>query len=167
MTIIRNYYSKHDDFNRYSMANEERVREIRRIYSLHQRFFGRRVLDIACGAGIMGFVLEEKGIDYLGIDTNPDMVRLAKTYAGLNNSIAKFLLGDARSTKIEGVFDTITLVGNAVIHFDTYNMVRILTNIRQNVSKGAHFIVDYRDLVKMLYSGEWGESRTSNEKLEK
>jgi len=34
---------------------------------------------------------------------------------------------------------------------------RTLDNIEGNIREGSHFIVDYRDVVGMMYRGEWGK----------
>jgi len=158
-------YRKHDNFRRYSIADHKRVNDLNRLYMANKKFFGRRVLDLACGAGVLGFVLSKHGHDYLGIDKNPDMIKLATIVIEESNSEKiRFTLGDIRRSRIRGKFDTVTLLGNAVIHFDTSDLLLILKNVSRNLVSGrSHFIVDYRDLVSMLYTGDWNPRETYNE----
>jgi SAM-dependent methyltransferase len=156
---VKSYYRRHDDYKRYLVANEKRVRELSRLYSENRKFFGKRVLDLACGAGVLGLVLGKHGHEYLGLDKNPDMIDEAEKIT--TNSI-NFQLGDARSSRVKGKFDTVTLLGNALIHFDTSEFLAILGNISDNLERGGFFLVDYRDIVSMLYSGAWNPNKTFN-----
>ncbi len=160
---VRSYYRRHDHFKRYSMDNEKRLKELSHLYSSNKRFFGRKVLDLACGAGILGFLTERDGRDYVGIDKNPDMIKEAKKAGNRKSKRTRFLLGDVRAVRIPGKFDTLTLLGNAVIHFDTLELLTILRNVSGNVHEGAHFIVEYRDVVSMLYSGEWNPRKAQEQ----
>jgi SAM-dependent methyltransferase len=152
---IQQYYRKHDDFNRYLMTHEKRVKEFSRFYSSNKPFFGKRILDIACGGGVLGFIAEKHGHEYVGIDINPDAVNAGRKYGKSVGSKVEFILGDARKEKLDGTFNTFTLLGNALCHFNTSDVVKVLANVQGNVAKGAHFLVDYRDVVKLLYRKKW------------
>jgi SAM-dependent methyltransferase len=152
---IRLYYRKHDDFNRYLMTHEKRVKELSGLYSSNKSYFGKRILDIACGGGILGFIAEKHGHEYVGIDINPDAVNAGRKYGKSVGSKVEFILGDARREKLDGTFNTVTLLGNALCHFNTSDVVKVLANIRSNLVEGAYFIVDYRDVVKLLYERKW------------
>jgi len=160
---VVSYYRKHDDFKRYSINNKKRVNELSKIYSENRRFFGKRVLDLACGGGVLASILRKHGHEYLGIDKNPDMIRKAEELIGSNQSEIKFLRADARIVELESYFDTVTLLGNAVIHFDTSELSLILKNVSRILKAGeSYFIVDYRDIVSMLYTGDWNPRETFN-----
>jgi len=156
-TQIRTYYRKHDGFNRYLVKNRRRVHELTELYRKNGRYFGRRVLDLACGGGILGFIIEPHGHSYVGIDINPDMINSARAYAKRSGSKDTFIEGDTRSAKVKGTFDTVTLLGNALIHFSTESLFETLKGIQSHVHKGTFFITDYRDVVSMLYSGKWSK----------
>jgi len=51
---ITAYYRKHDDFRRYTAASKERIADLSRLYRKTKRYFGRKVLDLACGGGPSG-----------------------------------------------------------------------------------------------------------------
>jgi SAM-dependent methyltransferase len=154
---IQKYYRKHDLYGRYTFGNRTRVSQIRKIFLKWNRHFGRAVLDLACGGGILGFVVEAEEHQYLGIDINPDMITSARQEAAKIGSKCTFALGDVRSSRIKGTFHTVTLLGNAVIHFTPADLQKTLGNIKENVSVGAYFLVEYRDVVRMLYTGDWGK----------
>jgi len=152
---LQQYYRQHDDFRRYLHTSEKRAKELSDLYRSNRRFFGKRVLDLACGGGILGFLVETKGHEYVGIDANPDVVKSAIGHARRAKSSNRFLLGDIRSAKISGVFDTITLLGNALTHFNIEDFVATISNLSKNVRIGSYLIVDYRDVVSMLFQRRW------------
>lgn len=126
-----------------------------RLYRNTKRFFGHKVLDLACGGGVLGFVVEPEGHRYLGIDTNHDAVGAARQYAAEIGSHNRFVLGDVRSTELQGTFDTVTLLGNALCHFNTADFVSIIGNVAGHVHSGSYFVVDYRDVVSLLFARRW------------
>jgi SAM-dependent methyltransferase len=105
--------------------------------------------------GAFGSVLEPEGHEYVGVDSNPDMIRSARDNARKTRSSNRFILGDVRSAGIEGRFDTVTLPGNALCHFDTADFLSIITNVERNVQARSCFVVDYRDVVSLLFAGKW------------
>ena len=154
-TDMKQYYRKSDHFGRYQMTNKDRVKRIKKIYLSNKKYFGKKVLDIACGGGVLGFVIEPKGHAYTGIDINPDMISSAKKYAKDINSKNNFLLGDATKKKINGKFDTITMLVNALCHINTHDFLIMLKNVSANTHKGTYFIIDYWDIVDLLFKKQW------------
>ncbi len=152
---IRAYYRRHDDYRRYLATHGGRVRGLSRLFSENKRFFGRSILDVACGGGVLGFIAEGMGRRYLGIDINQDAILGAREHAKKVGSGNRFVLGDARTVRVRGTFDTVTLLGNAPCHFDTAEFAVILDNIHRNIKCGSYFIMDYRDVVQILYQRKW------------
>lgn len=54
---------------------------------------GQRVLDVACGQGVLGRVLAEHGVSSLGVDASPALIAAANRRAG---PLERYLVGDAR-----------------------------------------------------------------------
>ncbi len=79
-TDIRKYYRTTDKYERYHPEGERR-KEIEELYNTFKKYFGKKILDIYCGGGILGFIVEKDGKGYVGVDINPDMISLAKEYA--------------------------------------------------------------------------------------
>lgn len=132
-----------------------RKKELQQLFSANRKYFGRRVLDLACGGGALGFLLEPHGHSYFGVDVNSDMIRSAEAYAAEIRSRNRFVVGDARKISVEDSFDTLTLLGNALIHFNTKELRDVLGSVRTNAAEGAYFIIDYRDVVSSLFYGTW------------
>ena len=167
-TNIQQFYRISEKFERYLISDKKRFTSLKRVYQSNKKFFGKRVLDIACGGGILGFIIEPKGHFYVGIDINPDMIGNAKKHAKEIKSKNKFILGDVKKKKISGKFDTITFVGNSLGHFNTFEFIKLLKNIKINVKKGGYFIIDYRDVVTLLFKKEWKHKmieKRGNEKI--
>lgn len=152
---IVSYYRTADRVERYLPGAVRRRRSLASIYRTERRYFGHRVLDLACGGGILGFLLEQEGHDYVGVDLNPDMIRAARSTARRLGSHCRFLRGDAASVTVPGPFDTVTLLGNALGHLRAEEYARLLSRLRICVRRGAHLIVDYRDTVAMFYRHLW------------
>jgi SAM-dependent methyltransferase len=139
------------------MGDPKRVEAFSSFYRTNRCYFGKRVLDICCGGGVLGFVLERHGHDYTGVDINPDMIRAARKTAKSNRSCCVFRLMDATRSRVPGRFDTISLNGNAVCHFGPPVFLKILRNVEGSLKRGAHFLVDYRDVIKLMAAHQWHE----------
>jgi SAM-dependent methyltransferase len=158
-TNILAYYRKHDFFSKYLTTNKRRVGQVLGLYARNKRYFGRRVLDIACGGGVLGFIVERDGRSYTGVDVNSDMLSSARTHAKKVGSRNRFIQGDVTKMRIEGKFDTICILGNALCHFSTLDFSRILQNTGACCERGAYFIVDYRDMVRLMFDKKWNEGK--------
>ncbi|MCD6576029.1 MAG: class I SAM-dependent methyltransferase [Nanoarchaeota archaeon] len=166
-TNIKKFYRISEDLERYLVSDKKRVNSLKKVYVSNKKFFGKRVLDIACGGGVLGFIIEPKGHSYTGIDINPDMIKNAKKYSKEVKSKNKFILGDATKKKITGKFDTITLLGNSLGHLTTSDFVKLLKNIEKNIHKGTYFIIDYRDVVTLLFEKKWKDKMIERKRNEK
>jgi ubiquinone/menaquinone biosynthesis C-methylase UbiE len=56
----------------------------------------RRLLEVGCGSGITSIFLEQAGCQVIGIDSDPDMVRLATSIAARQQSSTLFLVDDIK-----------------------------------------------------------------------
>lgn len=164
---IKKFYRISEDFKRYLVSDKKRFNSLKKLYQSNKKYFGKKILDIACGGGVLGFILEQKGHSYVGIDINPDMINSAKRYAREIKSKNKFIIGDVTKKKIAGKFDTITFLGNSLAHFTTFDFVDLLENIESNTHKGTYFIIDYRDVVTILFEKKWKERMIEKKRGEK
>lgn len=166
-TDVKKFYRISEGFERYLVSDKKRVNALKKLYNSNKKFFGKKVLDIACGGGVLGFIIEPKGHTYMGIDINPDMIKNAKKYAKETKSKNQFILGDITKKKIAGKFDTITFLGNSLGHFTTFDFVKLIKNIERNTPKGTHFIIDYRDVVTILFEKKWKDRMVEKKRNEK
>ncbi|MGI0155587.1 MAG: hypothetical protein ACREDE_05585, partial [Thermoplasmata archaeon] len=80
-TDVIAFYRRAENYRRYTLADSGRVRALGTLVQREERSFGRSVLDLACGGGILGFVLESPGRRYLGVDVNPEVSDVARAAA--------------------------------------------------------------------------------------
>ena len=149
------FYRTAENYLRYAPGHEGRTRELSRFYQRYRRYFGRSVLDLACGDGILGRVLERTRRTYVGVDANPDMLREARKSLSTRQSGQRFFKGDISTVRIGGRFDTVTLLGNALGHLNVEEMDELLHHRRSNVHPGSTFLLEYRDVVEMLWKRVW------------
>jgi SAM-dependent methyltransferase len=127
---LEKYYRSIDNSKRYSIEDRARTKELQRVVSAYNEYFGRKVLDIGCGGGILAHLLG-KGHEYTGIDANRDMIRLARAHAP-PGPVVRFILGDARRYRFKGEFDTIAILGNTLCHFNTKGFLDLIDNVHSN-----------------------------------
>lgn len=151
---IVKYYENLDRVDEHTADNEKRVREIKDFYKKVKKYFGESVLDLGRDGGLLGFIVENDLEKYRGVDINPDMIEAARDYAEEVGSKCEFVEADA-TEEIVGTFDTVTMIGNSLCHLTTFDFQGVLTNIEENVEQGTNFVVDYRDMVRMVYTGNW------------
>jgi 2-polyprenyl-3-methyl-5-hydroxy-6-metoxy-1,4-benzoquinol methylase len=148
-------YRTAEDYRRYTWDDADRRRALASFYKKYRRFFGRNVLDLGCGGGVLGRVVERSGRSYLGVDANPDMIREARKAATERGSSQRFLMANICRARIPGRFDTVALLGNSLAHINVQDMDELLRTRKANVHAGTTFLVDYRDLVAMFWQGTW------------
>jgi ubiquinone/menaquinone biosynthesis C-methylase UbiE len=93
-------------------SNDER-REFLKFLDIKE---GNKVLDLACGTGVITSLLQEKSkTDVIGIDISPKMIEKAKEKEK-NNSFIHYCVGDFVTYNFNEKFDYI-IVFNAYPHF--------------------------------------------------
>lgn len=75
---------------------------------------GTRVLDVACGTGVLFPDLLERGALVTGIDISAEMIKIAKTK--FRDKKIKIICGDVECMESEELFDSV-VVYNAFPHF--------------------------------------------------
>jgi SAM-dependent methyltransferase len=117
---------------------------------LHERSIVQaRVLDIACGTGILAICLAESGHIVQGIDSSPEMISIAKSKSiGMSN--LSFEVQDMARFSVNGKFDLISCT------FDSINYIlkpddlkKMLGRVASALYQGGLFIFDSN--TKVLY----------------
>ena len=66
-----------------------------RLYrDLAAQLAAKRVLDLYCGIGVISLLMAKNGAEVLGVEGNPEAIRLAKVNSKANALNVKYLLGD-------------------------------------------------------------------------
>jgi len=120
-----------DFFNQRAQAwDSEMIRSDEKIRSILDRAHvgeGSRVLDVACGTGVLiPDYLERKVASVTGIDIAPEMIRIAKgKFSG--EPTVQFICGDVETATVGEDYDAV-VVYNAFPHFpDPVRLIRTLT----------------------------------------
>lgn len=93
---------------------------------------GSRVLDVACGTGVLIPDYIRRGADVTGIDISPKMIKLAeRKYAGTG---VRFICGDIETADVGQDFDAI-VVYNAFPHFP--DPERLITHLSGLLAEGG------------------------------
>jgi 2-polyprenyl-3-methyl-5-hydroxy-6-metoxy-1,4-benzoquinol methylase len=74
-------YRSEDGYRSYSAENPKAVQRLRRAIRERRRSVGLALLDLCCGGGALAWAYERPGRSYVGMDTDPDMIREARRNA--------------------------------------------------------------------------------------
>ena len=101
-----------------------------------------RVLDIGCGGGRHSLYLQGKGLDVLGVDNSPMVIKTCK-----ERGLKKIKLMDiTQVSKKLGIFDTIVMMGNNFGLFGNRKRARwLLKRFHSMTSKDAYIIAETMD----------------------
>ena len=80
----------------------------------------KKVLDIGCGLGIFMELLQQRGVDSEGIDTDPEMVAVCR-----NKGLKANVMDCSQLSDYQEMFDGIHL-GHVIEHMDGVSMVKML-----------------------------------------
>ena len=114
-----------------NLRNEEVIAEI-----LQKGGIGRgvKVLDVACGTGVLFTDYINLGADVTAIDISPEMVNIARE----KFPEIKVLCGDASTFDFEEVFDAV-MIYNAFPHFT--NAEKLIESLAAKLRVGGRFSV--------------------------
>jgi SAM-dependent methyltransferase len=108
---------------------------------------GARVLDVACGSGVHLLRLARQGIEGVGVDIAPSLVRHCRqraAEAGLTGRV-RYLTGDMRDLTAavgEERFDAVTLLSGSFGFFDDAANQRVLEGMAARLRPGGRLLLD-------------------------
>lgn len=108
---------------------------------------GDRVLDLACGAGRHARAMAALGLEVLGIDLSPDLLRAAATAGG---GVRGYVRGDMRRVPARGPFHAVTMFFTSFGYFGTDGEnAAVLAEVGRVLSPGGRLLLDgmNRDVV--------------------
>lgn len=128
--------------------NRARTQEIlEHIESLPGMFSRRRIVDFACGGGIISAVLEHAGNSVLGIDLDDQELKFARAFAQYTNTQGRFLLGQTSNQDWEDVIGEcfpqgvdIFLFGYALHHFE--DVEQFVSRLGKFMEVGSYVVVN-------------------------
>jgi SAM-dependent methyltransferase len=122
---------------------------------------GGKVLEVACGTGLVTLQLAAQGIDIAGLDIMSTMLSQARRKAEQRGLSVRWFQGDARHFSLGEMFDFIYITGNAFQAFlNNADQRALLASVRHHLAPGGTFAFETRnprwaDLVTTVEEVEW------------
>jgi SAM-dependent methyltransferase len=114
---------------------------------------GLRVLDLACGHGLMANALAERGCQVTGLDSSPVFLERARGDAAAMAVEVEYVRGDMRKLPPwSGRFDRVINWTTAFGYFDDTTNRTVLTEIARVLGPGGRMAMDVDNLQKFLIS---------------
>ena len=110
------------------------IRKIRQAVA-HLAPGANRVIDVGCGAGYLLVDLQRRGFECLGIDFNPDLVRVANERFGVPARV-----DDVRNLAAIGARFDVALLSHVLEHVD--DPIGLLRHIRQIMNPGGFLVIE-------------------------
>lgn len=108
----------------------------------------KKVLELACGTGILSEMLQESGFEVTGFDLSAEMLDVAKRRPG--NSEAKFFKGDMRKLNLGEKFDAITCYSDSICYLkDLDEVKKTVEHAHYHLNDGGVFIFDVHSIFQM------------------
>jgi SAM-dependent methyltransferase len=102
---------------------------------------GGSILDVGCGFGRFFDIANSEGLDYLGVDSNPNTV-------AVNRASHRRVLTDAEFANYPGAFDVL-LLSHIVEHFDYAGLVSFFIRYLPRLKAGGLLVI----LTPLLHAG--------------
>ncbi|MCK5245282.1 methyltransferase domain-containing protein [Candidatus Bipolaricaulota bacterium] len=114
-----------------------------------------RILELACGTGILAIHLAQSGHIVLGIDRSPEMVSIASMKGRYVKGV-EFSVADMRNLDLEPEFDAALCMFDSLNYLTTLEEVSdALKSVSSNLRSNGVFIFDFnRPLIYSAHNGE-------------
>ena len=147
--IIAFFDSLASGWDEYNTRNEEVIAEILERSGIRE---GIKVLDVACGTGVLFPDYQKAGAEITGIDISENMVNAAKKkFPGIS-----VICGDATDYPFEEKFDVI-MIYNAFPHFDEPE--RLIANLAESLAPSGRLSIAHGISEKQLAECHSGSAR--------
>lgn len=110
----------------------------------------QRILELACGTGVLSILLADKGYDVTGLDLSTEMVKLAKERGQAANSSATFVEGDMLELSEETLFDAVTCYSDSLCYMkDEEALAQVFEGVYLSLKETGTFIFDVHSISKI------------------
>ena len=104
------------------------------------RFEPQRVLDAGCGTGRVAIELANRGVEAVGFDLDPAMLRQAESKA----PAMEWVLADAATVDLaEDGFDVVVMAGNVMIFVEPGSEAAVVANMARHLAEGGSLVAGF------------------------
>ncbi|MGN0374870.1 MAG: class I SAM-dependent DNA methyltransferase [Butyrivibrio sp.] len=112
---------------------------------LKQKKTGNTVLEIGCGTGSFAFIMEEKGYKVKGVDSSPDMLKVARKKAGKLKSGVEFELQDMRVLEAGESVDVVISICDTMNYLrNEFDLRSVFVGVMDILKPGGIFLFDMK-----------------------
>lgn len=133
---------------------------------------GRRVLELACGTGIVAIDLARAGSEVTGLDVSAEMLqvageKIAREDADVQSRV-RLLQADMKDFKLGQEFDAIFLAGNSFGYLTALDEQRsCLRTIYRHLRPGGLAVIEERNYTPEVLMGMWQRRLTPSTQMAK
>ena len=110
----------------------------------------KKVLELACGTGILSSMLAQKGFEVTGLDLSQDMLRLAEKRASVAGQSIDFLAGNMLDLSQVGTYDMVTCYSDSICYMeDEIDVGQVFSEVYQALNPGGRFLFDVHSTYQM------------------
>ncbi len=136
----------YDDFRRRraldSISEEETKRDVDFIYNVLKLFEGAKVLDLFCGAGRHSIELASRNCNPVGIEYNPDYLKLARERSKEKEISPEFIQSDVRYVDFGEGYDGAIIMRCSFGYFSDEEDRMVLEKIYGALKKQGRFLIE-------------------------
>jgi len=107
--------------------------------ALVQTYGPRSVLDAGCGTGRVAVELARRGVDVVGVDSDPGMIDTARA----KSPDLRWVLADLAELALPDRFDVVVLAGNVVPYVDADRRAAAVTACARHLAPGGVLIAGF------------------------
>ena len=104
-----------------------------------QTYGPRSVLDAGCGTGRVAVELARRGVDVVGVDSDPDMIDAARA----KSPDLRWILADLAELALPDRFDVVVLAGNVVPYVDADRRAAAVTACARHLAPGGVLVAGF------------------------
>ncbi len=111
---------------------------------------GSEILDLACGAGRLSYVMTRLNYKVTGLEYNNALVHYCRTKAKKENLDTEFSKGDMRKIPFENKFDFVLNFNHSFGYFDDAENIDVIREVNKALKSGGRFLIDLANKESML-----------------